>query len=114
VKELASLPPLYQARSASSVLVAWRSGGFAAIHSFGRAQWLAVILLGVFGGAAAFYLWVYALERTTPTRVANTMTVNPITASLIAALVIGEAIGLSLLVGMAAVFAGIWVASTEK
>lgn len=99
--------------SASTALIAWQSGGFAATHSFGIAQWLAVILLGVFGGAAAFYLWVYALERTTPTRVANTMTVNPITASIIAALVIGEAISLSLVVGMVAVFTGIWIASTE-
>ncbi len=100
--------------STSSALVAWRSGGFAATQSFSLAQWTAVILLGVFGSAAAFYLWVYALERTTPTRVANTMTVNPITASTIAALVIGEAISLSLVVGMVAVFAGIWIASTDR
>jgi drug/metabolite transporter (DMT)-like permease len=100
--------------SAASALVAWHSGGFAATHSFGPAQWLAVILLGVFGGAAAFYLWVYALERTTPTRVANTMTVNPITASLVASVVIGEAIGVCLVLGMVAVFVGIWVASTER
>lgn len=99
--------------SAASALVAWQRGGFATTHSFGMAQWLTVLLIGVFGGAAAFYLWVYALERTTPTRVANTMTVNPITASIIAALVIGEAISLSLMVGMVAVFAGIWIASTE-
>jgi len=100
--------------SASNALFAWQSGGFAATHSFGMVQWLAVILLGVFGGAAAFYLWVYALERTTPTRVANTMTVNPITASIIAALVIGEAISLSLVVGMVAVFTGIWIALTDR
>lgn len=100
--------------SASSALVAWQRGGFAATHSFGVTQWLAILLLGVFGGAAAFYLWVYALERTTPTRVANTMTVNPITASIIAALIIGEAISLSLVVGMVAVFTGIWIASTER
>lgn len=100
--------------SASSALVAWQRGGFAATHSFGVAQWLAILLLGVFGGAAAFYLWVYALERTTPTRVANTMTVNPVTASIIAALVIGEAISLSLVVGMVAVFTGIWITSTER
>ena len=52
-----------------------------------------MLCLGVFGGAAAFYLWVYALERTTPTRVANTMTVNPIAASLLAAALIGEPLG---------------------
>jgi drug/metabolite transporter (DMT)-like permease len=100
--------------SASSALVAWQRGGFAATHSFGVTQWLAILLLGVFGGAAAFYLWAYALERTTPTRVANTMTVNPVTASIIAALLIGEAISLSLVAGMAAVFTGIWIASTER
>ena len=100
--------------SEASLLVAWHSGGFAATHSLSLVQWLAVLLIGVFGGAVAFYLWVYALERTTPTRVANTMSVNPITASLIAALVIGETIGVSLIVGMVAVFVGIWIASTER
>jgi drug/metabolite transporter (DMT)-like permease len=71
-----------------------------------------VLCLGVFGGAAAFYLWVYALERTTPTRVANTMTVNPIAASLLAAALIGEPLGAPLLFGVVAVGAGIWLASS--
>ena len=53
--------------------------------------WIAVIYLGAFGGAAAFFLWVLALRMTTPTRVANTMTVNPIAASLLAALIVGRA-----------------------
>ena len=100
--------------SSTSSLVAWHSGGFAITQSLSLVQWLAVLMIGVFGGAAAFCLWVYALERTTPTRVANTMTVNPITASLIAALVIGETISVSLILGMMAVFAGIWIASTER
>jgi len=71
-----------------------------------------VLCLGVFGGAAAFYLWVYALERTTPTRVANTMTVNPVAASLLAAVLIGEPLGVHLLFGVVAVAAGIWLASS--
>jgi len=57
--------------AAASISFAVGSGGL--IHSFvsfSPAQWIAAICLGVFGGAAAFYLWVYALERTTPTRVA--------------------------------------------
>ncbi|HXG18562.1 MAG TPA: DMT family transporter [Methylomirabilota bacterium] len=100
--------------STASALVAWYRGGFAATYSLSLVQWLAVLLIGTLGGAAAFYLWVYALERTTPTRMANTITVNPITASLIAALLIGEAIGLSLILGMVAVGVGIWIASTEQ
>jgi drug/metabolite transporter (DMT)-like permease len=98
-----------------STLIAWRSGGLeAAALAFGPAQWAAVTVLGVFGGAAAFYLWVFALQRTTPTRVANTMTVNPIAASLLAAALVGEPIGLNLLVGLVAIAGGIWIASTER
>jgi len=51
--------------------------------------------------ALTFYLWVFALERTTPTRVAATMTVNPPTAAIVAAILIGESIGLDLLFGVA-------------
>jgi drug/metabolite transporter (DMT)-like permease len=96
------------------VLVAGFSGGFAVVSSFGAPQWLAVSYLAIFGGALAFYLWVFALQRTTPTRVASTMTVNPIAASLLAAIIVGEPIGLSLLFGIAAVAVGIWVASTTR
>jgi drug/metabolite transporter (DMT)-like permease len=99
--------------AAASVLLAWASGGLAATRGFAPAQWIAVLCLGVFGGAAAFYLWVYALERTTPTRVANTMTVNPIAASLLAAVLIGEPLGAHLAFGVAAVGAGIWLASSS-
>ena len=98
--------------SAVSVLIAWQRGGLAKIAEFAPGQWAAVIMLGLIGGAAAFYLWVYALERTTPTRVTNTMTVNPIAASLLAAVLVGEPLGVNLLVGVIAVGAGIWIAST--
>ena len=99
--------------AAASVLLAWVSGGLAATRAFTPAQWVAVLCLGVFGGAAAFYLWVYALERTTPTRVANTMTVNPVAASLLAAVLIGEPLAVHLLFGVVAVAAGIWLASSS-
>jgi drug/metabolite transporter (DMT)-like permease len=93
------------------VAVAAASGGFAVTRSFDAAQWTAVIYLGVFGGAAAFFLWVLALQMATPTRVANTMTVNPIAASVLAALIVSEPIGWNLVVGLAAVGLGIWLAS---
>ena len=101
--------------AAASVAAAALGGGFAAAaRSFGAAQWSAVVALGLLGGAAAFYLWVYALERTTPTRVANTMAVNPIAAALVAALLVGEPVGLHLVAGIGAVGAGIWIASTVR
>lgn len=98
--------------SALSVILAWQNGGLANTLSFTTGQWTAAILLGVLGGAAAFYLWVYALERTTPTRVTNTMTINPVAASLLAAVLVNEPLGWNLLVGIVAVGAGIYIAST--
>lgn len=99
--------------AAASTLLAWQGGGLARAVAFSPGQWSAVAALGVLGGAAAFYLWVYALERTTPTRVTNTMTVNPIAASLVAAVLVHEPLGVNLLVGVVAVGAGIWIASTQ-
>jgi len=96
----------------ASIALSLLTGKYSLIENLNGQQWLAVICLGVFGGAAAFYLWVYALERTTPTRVTNTMTVNPISASLLAAALIGEPIGLPLVLGIVAVGAGIWLASS--
>jgi drug/metabolite transporter (DMT)-like permease len=95
------------------IVVGAFTGSFSALRSFGTSQWLAGMYLGVGGGAAAFILWVMALERATPTRVANTMTVNPIAASLLAALLVDEPITLDLLFGLIAVFAGIWLATSD-
>jgi drug/metabolite transporter (DMT)-like permease len=95
------------------VAVAAARGGFAVTQTFSSAQWIAVIYLGAFGGAAAFFLWVLALRLTTPTRVANTMTVNPIAASLLAVILIGEPVGWNLVVGLISVGLGIWIASTS-
>jgi drug/metabolite transporter (DMT)-like permease len=75
---------------------------------------LASSALGGSSGATSFYLWVYALEHTTPTRVANTMTINPIAASLLAAVLIGEPLTLNLAVGVVTVGCGIWIASTAS
>ena len=76
-----------------------------------RPQWTAAIYLGIAGGALAFILWVLALERASPTLVANTMTVNPIAAGLLAAELLGEPITVNLGVGLIAVIAGISIAT---
>ena len=80
--------------------------------TFSAQEWIAGIYLGVAGGALAFILWVLALQKATPTRVANTMTVNPIAAGLLATQLVGEPITPNLIVGLVAVFAGIWIATT--
>src|SRR5262245_10751543 len=98
---------------AALVLMSAAAGGFSVVGAFGMSQWIAVFYLAAFGGALGFYLWIRALELTTPTRVANSMAVNPLAASLGAAIVLGEPIGWNVVVGIGAVFIGIWLASTE-
>jgi drug/metabolite transporter (DMT)-like permease len=102
------------AGSACLALLACSSGGFAAAGGFGWSQWVAVGYLVVVGAALTFFLWVFALARTTPTRVANAITLNPVMAAIVAAILLGEPIGLNLIVGVVAVFTGIWLASTEQ
>lgn len=85
----------------------------AVLMQFGLPQWIAGIYLGVGGGAIAFILWVMALQRASPIRVANTMTLNPLAAALLAAVLVGEPVTLNLAVGLVAVFAGIWIATSE-
>jgi drug/metabolite transporter (DMT)-like permease len=99
------------AGAAALMLVGVLTGRIAVLATFGVPQWTAGIYLGVGGGALAFILWVLALQRATPTLVANTMTVNPIAAGLLATQLVGEPITLNLVGGLIAVFAGIWIAT---
>jgi drug/metabolite transporter (DMT)-like permease len=101
------------AGAAALVLVGSLTGSVAALGSLSAPQWIAGVYLGVGGGALAFILWVMALERATPTRVASTMTVNPLAAGLLAVQLVGEPITANLVFGLVAVFAGIWIATTE-
>ena len=96
------------------VIVGLLTGRLAVLQAFGQAQWLAGLYLGVAGGALAFILWVLALQRASPTRVAATMTVNPIAAALLAQQLMGEPLTVDLLLGLVAVFAGIWIATTTS
>jgi drug/metabolite transporter (DMT)-like permease len=100
--------------AAALVAVGILSNRAAALAGFTAPQWIAGIYLGAGGGALAFILRVMALQRTTPTRVASTMTVNPIAAALLASPLVGEPITPNLIGGLLAVFAGIWLATTEK
>lgn len=86
-------------------------GSFQPVSAFGSGQWAALGFLGAFGGALTFFLWAFALQRTTPTRVAISIAVNPVAAALVGALLVGEVIRWNLSIGIVAVVAGIWIAA---
>jgi drug/metabolite transporter (DMT)-like permease len=94
------------------VVISIGMGGTSSLAGLGIGGWLTAFYLAVGGGALAFFLWVYALKYANPTSVAITMTVNPLVAGLLAAFLLDEPITPALLVGLAAVVAGIWIATT--
>jgi drug/metabolite transporter (DMT)-like permease len=102
------------AGAACLILASLARGSFAPVAAFGAPQWFGVVYLGAFGAALTFYLWAFALERTTPTRVAISVTVNPIAASLVGATLLGEPLRWNLAVGIVTVFVGIWIATTQS
>src|SRR5262249_42646364 len=77
--------------------------------ALGGVQVVAVAYLGVVCAAVVFWLWSIGLENTTPTRVAVTVTVNPVSAMVLGAVLLGEPVTPALLAGLAAVIGGIVV-----
>jgi drug/metabolite transporter (DMT)-like permease len=96
------------------ITISWLHGSFAPVRTFDAANWFAAIYLGAIGSALTFCLWAFALERTTPTRVAISVTVNPISASLVGAFFLHEPLGWNLVAGIVAVLLGIWIATVPN
>jgi drug/metabolite transporter (DMT)-like permease len=99
--------------AAALIIVSAFQGGGAMVARFAPDEWFAAIYLGAGGGALAFFLWVYALQYASPSRVANTMTVNPFVSGLLAALILHEPVTVQLAAGLVAVCIGLWIATTE-
>jgi drug/metabolite transporter (DMT)-like permease len=73
--------------------------------------WAGVAFLGTFGGALGFFLWVWALRHSTPTRTAVFATLNPICAALLGVLLLGEPLTVSFVAGLVCALAGIVTAN---
>jgi threonine/homoserine efflux transporter RhtA len=78
---------------------------------FSREGWLAVIFLGTVGSAIQFSLFTWALRWLLPSRAVIYLTLSPITAILLAGMMLGEAVTPVLIVGLVFVIAGIFVAN---
>ncbi|MCF3934576.1 DMT family transporter [Acuticoccus sp. M5D2P5] len=87
------------------------SGGFGDLAALDTGQWVANLYLAIVCGALIFFLWAYALGRTSPTLVAVSVALNPITASIFGLALLGEAVGPALIVGLVAILSGIAIAS---
>jgi drug/metabolite transporter (DMT)-like permease len=73
--------------------------------------WLALVFLGTVGGVVQFSLFNWALRWLPPSRVVIYLTLNPISAMLLASLILGETVTVLLIVGLFFVISGIFVAN---
>lgn len=91
--------------------IAGSQGVFSAVPSFTPGAWAALVFLGVLGGAFGFALWIWALQRSTPSRVAVFIALNPITAITLGALLLHEPVTFRFLIGFVGIIAGIILAN---
>ncbi|MBT3810540.1 MAG: DMT family transporter [Rhodospirillaceae bacterium] len=68
---------------------------------------LAVLYIGIVGSAFTYFLWLWALRHTSPTRVAIGLTMNPVGALVAAAIILDETITLGVWIGLACIAGGI-------
>ena len=78
-----------------------------ALVSFSAEGWVAVVYLMTIAGAFCFYLWIWALEHTAPSRVAIAVTANPVAAAILGALILAEPVTWRIFAGLTGVIAGI-------
>jgi drug/metabolite transporter (DMT)-like permease len=87
-------------------------GFFDAWPGFTRGGWLAVLFIGASSGIG-YYLWLWALKHTTPTKVTVFLALGPITAALLGGVFLEERITAMSWVGVAGVALGLWLAHRE-
>lgn len=88
-------------------------GFFNAVPDFTPGGWFAVIFIGVSSGVG-YFLWLWALKHTTPTRVAVFLSLSPVTATILGALILAEPVTATFLLGLAAVAFGLTIAHRDK
>lgn len=90
-------------------ILAAGEGAFTGWQGYSAGGWAAVAFIGVSSGI--FYaVWLWALRHASPTRVTIFLGLSPVTAGLLGALLLNEALTLPLLAGVAALIAGLWLA----
>jgi drug/metabolite transporter (DMT)-like permease len=94
-------------------LVAAGEGFFTTLPHFTPGGWAAVVFIGVSSGVG-YYLWLWALAHATPTRVTVFLSLSPVTAAVLGALLLGEPISLLVASGLALVALGLALAHSRS
>lgn len=86
-----------------------RESSFNAFPRFTAGGWGAVIFIGIASGVG-YYLWFWALNHTTPTNVTVFLSLSTITATLLGACFLSEKISAMVILALALIASGLWVA----
>jgi drug/metabolite transporter (DMT)-like permease len=103
-----SVTSIAMAAGATALSVAWlvgdRAGGAPQLNGVG---WLSILYIGVAGGALSFFLYAWALARSSPTTIMILLPLNPVAALVVGSLWLGEPLSVGLFAGLALVIIGI-------
>jgi drug/metabolite transporter (DMT)-like permease len=116
LRKYPALPVSAFAMLASVLFLALPAAGegfFERLPQFSPAGWAAVLFIGI-GSGVGYYLWLWALQHTTPTRVTVFLSLNPFVATALGAWLLAERITPSFLAGLAAVMVGLWLAHWRR
>jgi drug/metabolite transporter (DMT)-like permease len=112
LKKYPTLPVSAFAMLASVVflsVIAAGEGFFNAPPRFTAGGWLAVLFIGANSGVG-YFLWLWALNHAPATRVTVFLSLSPVTAALLGALLLAEPVSTRALFALACVVAGLWLA----
>jgi drug/metabolite transporter (DMT)-like permease len=105
-----SVTSIAMAAGAVALSLAWLVGDRAlGAPRLDAPGWVAILYIGIAGGALSFFLYAWALGRSAPTTIMILLPLNPIAALVAGSLWLGEPLGLGLFAGLVFVIVGIFL-----
>lgn len=83
---------------------------FIAVPNLNAAGWAAVVFIGLSSGGG-YVLWLWALANTSATRVTVFLSLSPITAAALGAVLLAEPVSPTMIAGCGCIAAGLWLAT---
>jgi drug/metabolite transporter (DMT)-like permease len=91
---------------------AWAEGLVVRAAALHAAQWAVVVAVGLSSGVS-YWLWLWALKHTAPTKATTFLALSPVTAALIGTFALGEPLGAGLLLGMLCILGGLRIVASR-
>jgi len=90
-------------------LLAGAEGSFGQRPQFTAGRWGAILFIGA-SSSIGYFLWLWALRHAEPTRVTIFLSLSPVTAAILGALFLHESLTHWLVLGVACIVSGLWLA----